>query len=321
MNLKTTPAPAPALAQPRLMQPCRESQVEHDMLRKDGARVTVEAHGQTVDIAGRRVRFTTVRDITRHKQVEELLQSQARHLEKLVQERTARLQEAVAEMEAFSYSIAHDLRAPLRAMHGYAELLLEENCLDETNLQARDFLQRIISAASRMDALILDALNYSKLARGEMPLEPVDTGALLCDIVESYPNLQPHKERLELQGHFPLVLANQAALTQCFSNLLDNAVKFVVPGTKPHVRVRAEKRQDRVRLWFEDNGIGIPKGREKELFQLFKQIDTAHGGTGVGLAIVRKAAERMGGHVGVESEPGKGSRFWLELAEAPGVQP
>jgi len=150
-----------------------------------------------------------------------------------------------------------------------------------------------------------------------MRLEPTDAAALLRGIIQSYPSMQPPKALIGLEGKIPRILGNEAGLTQCFSNLLDNAVKFVQPGTVPEVRVRAETREAFVRLWFEDNGIGIPKQAQGKLFLMFQRATTQFDGTGVGLALVKKVAERMGGKVGVESEPGKGSRFWLDLRLAP----
>jgi signal transduction histidine kinase len=168
-----------------------------------------------------------------------------------------------------------------------------------------------------MDRLITDALQFSKAGRREMRLEPTDAAALLVGIIQSYPSMQPPKALIGLEGKIPRVLGNEAGLTQCFSNLLDNAVKFVQPGKVPEVRVRAETREAFVRLWFEDNGIGIPKQAQGKLFLMFQRATTEFEGTGVGLALVKKVAERMGGKVGVESEPGKGSRFWLDLRPVP----
>ena len=111
------------------------------------------------------------------------------------------------------------------------------------------------------------------------------------------------------------VLGHEALATQCLSNLLDNAVKFVAPGVHPQVRVWTEPRANRVRVWVEDNGIGVSKEYHERIFRMFERLhaNERYPGTGIGLAIVRKAVERMGGQAGVESEPGKGSRFWLDL--------
>jgi signal transduction histidine kinase len=236
-------------------------------------------------------------------------------LEAQVKVRTRELQEMVHELEHFSYTITHDLRAPLRAMHGFAGVLQEE-CLDALNESGREYLQRIATAARRMDQLITDALNYSKAVRQELAMTPVDAVGLLRGIIQSYPMFQPPKSRIEMSDGIPAVLANEAGLTQCFSNLLDNAVKFVAPGAVPHVRIRAEERDEAVRLWFEDNGIGIAPAMRPRMFQMFQRGSKEYDGTGIGLALVRKVAERMGGKVGFESAPGQGSRFWLDLKPA-----
>ncbi|MDO8544574.1 MAG: response regulator [Opitutaceae bacterium] len=226
----------------------------------------------------------------------------------------AQLRELVEELEAFSYTIAHDLRAPLRAMLGFSSVLIADHTaqLDDS---AREYLRRIAASAGRMDLLIVDVLNYTKVARGELELRSVDVERLLHDVIATYPALDHAGAGISVEGPLPRVLANEAALTQVFSNLLENAVKFVAPGVRPRVRVWGAEAGGRVRLWFEDNGIGIPKDAQARLFNMFVRMNRAerYEGTGIGLAIVRKAVERMGGTVGLESEEGKGSRFWVEL--------
>lgn len=236
-------------------------------------------------------------------------------LERLVNARTHELQELVNELEHFSYTITHDLRAPLRAMTGFASLLAEESggVLDAGG---REYLNRIITAAGRMDRLITDALSYSQVVRHEMPLQTIDVGRLLAGMIDSYPIFQEPKARIEIAADLPRVQGNEAGLTQCFSNLLGNAVKFVAPGTVPQVRIRAERRGDRVRFWCEDNGIGIPVELQSRVFVMFQRLSKDYEGTGIGLTLVKKVVERMGGTVGLESEAGQGSRFWVELKAA-----
>jgi len=244
------------------------------------------------------------------RRLHEALAETNNNLERLVEDRTAQLREMVDELEHFSYSITHDMRAPLRAMQGFCELLVA-NQLDEAS--RRDFLNRIITAAGRMDRLITDALSYSRSVRQELPLRPVDTRKLLKGMIESYPEFQPPGARIEVADDLPTVFANEAGLTQCFSNLLNNAVKFVEQRQQPHVRVRGEYLDGVARIWFEDNGIGIPRELAPRMFGMFQRGSRQYEGNGIGLALVRKVTERMGGKVGVESEPGKGSRFWVEL--------
>lgn len=245
------------------------------------------------------------------------LQQHAANLENTVQERTEKLRETAQELEAFSYSIAHDMRAPLRAMTGFSDILLASHAA-QINETGREYLQHIAGAARRMDALIVDILNYSKVVRGELKMKPVDVEALIREITTTYPALQADRADIAVQSPLPRVLANGAALTQVVSNLLGNAVKFVAPGVRPSVRVRGEEDGGFVRLWFEDNGIGIPKNSQARLFQIFTRLHAPdeYEGTGIGLAIVRKAAERMGGSAGVESEEGQGSRVWVRLQHA-----
>jgi PAS domain S-box-containing protein len=288
---------------------------------------------------------TLAEALERHR-LESELQGHATDLEQQVQERTARLRETVAELEGFSYSLVHDMRAPLRAMLTYASVLeLEAG----PRLQPGDaeLLRRIKVAAQRMDALIIDSLNYSRILREELPLGPVNLGALLRGMVETYPNLQPPGAEISLEVGDLVVHSNESALTQVFSNLLGNAVKFVAPGVKPRVRVWAEpctayppempqpvaptpQAQGHpgsgsgpggcgfVTVCIQDNGIGIPQHAQEKIFAMFQRMHRAgeYPGTGIGLALVRKSLERTGGYISLQSEPEAGSRFCVHLALA-----
>jgi PAS domain S-box-containing protein len=255
------------------------------------------------------------REITERKRAEEALERANEELERKVRERTARLEEVVSELEHFSYTITHDMRAPLRAMQGFGAMLLD-SCHSCPHPERPELVTRIIRSSERMDKLITDALSYGKVIREELPLEPISVELLLRGILESYPDFQPPKAEIQIAGSIPPVMGNEAALTQCFSNLLGNAVKFVEPGRIPRVTVRAEKLDDRVRIWVEDNGIGIPKEYQDQMFGMFQKLNNNREGTGIGLALVSKVVSRMGGKLGVESELGQGSRFWIEVKAA-----
>jgi signal transduction histidine kinase len=221
-------------------------------------------------------------------------------------------------MEEFSYSVSHDLRSPVRAMRGYAEVVLADYGprLDE---EGRELLGRIQRNGLRMDRLIQDLLTYTRLARRDIKMDVVSLDRLVREVVQHYPEMSPAVATIEIRGTLPEVLAHEPSLLQVVSNLLSNAVKFVAPGTRPSVQVRSETTKERVRLWFEDNGVGIPPEGQHRLFGLFERVhvDGNFEGTGIGLAIVRKAVQRMNGAVGVISDGKSGSRFWIELP-APG---
>jgi PAS domain S-box-containing protein len=249
-------------------------------------------------------------DVTARKEAEA-------ELEKVVAERTTKLQELIEDLEHFSYTITHDMRAPLRAMRGFAELATLT--FDKNEEDARELLRKVSASAERMDALIRDALNYSQSVRQVLPLKDVDTGALVRGMLDSYPELQPSRAHIRVEGHLPVVIGNEAGLTQCFSNLLENAVKFVKEGQRPDVRVWGEEREGWARIWVADNGIGISGDMLPRVFDMYSRGSNSYEGTGVGLALVRKVAQRMGGRVGVESEEGSGSRFWIELKNGEGL--
>ncbi|HKQ36897.1 MAG TPA: ATP-binding protein [Verrucomicrobiae bacterium] len=233
---------------------------------------------------------------------------------KALDERTAKLRDAVGELDKISYSMIHDMRAPLRAISNFGSMVME-NELERLSPESREYLARMKGAALRMDRLLCDVLHYNGIVRSDVPLNPVNTTALLHEIVQTYPVLQNAK--ISLPAELPAVQGNEALLTQCFSNLLVNAVKFVRPGNVPEVRVTAERTAgDRVRISIEDNGIGIAPEFHERVFGIFERGSASEEGTGIGLAIVRKAVERMRGRVGLISERGQGSRFWVELNAA-----
>jgi signal transduction histidine kinase len=261
------------------------------------------------------------RELEEHKNAEQQLrQAQAalkntnEQLEIRVKERTASLEEAVSQMEEFSYSVSHDLRAPLRAMSAYAEALLQEygGKLDET---AQGYLQRIRRNSQRMEKLTHDVLTYSRVARSEVIVTRVNTEGLLDDLIAQYSNLQVPNATITVERPLADVVAHEVSLGQALTNLLTNAVKFVKPGVHPAIRVRTEANGKRVRIWIEDNGVGIDPAQHERIFKMFERLNPKAGydGTGIGLAIVRKAVEKMGGDVGLKSDGKCGSQFWIEL--------
>lgn len=251
-----------------------------------------------------------VRDLLRER--EDLLAS----LEQRVEERTAKLREANAELEAFSYSVSHDLRAPLRSMESYARILCEDHAasLDE---EGRHYAHRIMKNAAKMDRLMVDVLTMSRISRSELDLSPIDLDALVEEVIDQYPDLAAVHKQIHLERPLGRVIADHSSLVQCFSNLLQNAFKFVPADRTAEVRVSSVVEAAFVTISVADNGIGIEPAMHERIFGMFERASPAHvPGTGIGLAIVKKAVDRMGGSVGVESQPDQGARFWLRLPRA-----
>jgi len=257
------------------------------------------------------------KELAERKRAEQELARINRELEARVEERTASLKQALAQMEEFSYSVSHDLRAPARAMQGFAQTLLEDHgkSLDESG---RKHLDIIISSAQRMDRLIQDILAYSRVGRNEAAFRTVELDSFVRELIKQSPELVTRQAQIQIEGKLPDVLGHSSSIGQVVSNLLNNAAKFVKPGVQPAVKIRAERFNGTARIWFEDNGIGIRPTHQNKLFGLFARVHTDgdYEGTGIGLAIVRKAVDKMGGRVGVESDGVTGSKFWIELPAA-----
>jgi PAS domain S-box-containing protein len=281
--------------------------------RKDHTRFY--ASGMTTalkDAAGRVIGFSKVlRDDTEKKQATELL-------EKTVAERTADLRASNEQLEAFVYSIAHDLRAPVRSMTGYSQMLIDDyaSALDATG---QHMLKRIQNSSEFMDKLLVDLLAYGRTARLALEISPVEveraweTALLQCAI-----QIEQSNARVETIKPLPTLLAHEGTLAQILANLLSNALKFVSPDVQPQILFWTEERPGTVRLWVQDNGIGIPAHQHDRVFRVFERLHgSRYVGTGIGLSIVRKGAERMNGHVGFESAPGEGTRFWIDLPALP----
>jgi PAS domain S-box-containing protein len=225
------------------------------------------------------------------------------------------LQQANDELQAFAYSVSHDLRAPLRTMQGFAHALVQ-NFGASLDPEAEDYARRIIASGKQSEKLIGDLLAYSRLSFEELKLQPVDLNEVVTSAREQVDaDLAEANAHLEIADSLPQVRGHQTTLVQVIANLLSNAVKFVEEGKRPEVRITSEESEGRVRLWVEDNGIGIRRDQWERVFKVFERLQEGESrpGTGIGLAIVRRGMERIGGRTGVESEEGKGSRFWIEL--------
>lgn len=291
---------------------------EIKIVTRSGKTKWLDLTGTPIEYEGEPAVIGTAFDITESKIVEEELEIHKEHLEELVEQRTSQLIEKNRELETFAYSVSHDLRAPLRAMQGFSQALTEDYAdkLDENGVE---YCDRINESAKRMDRLIQDLLVYSRLSQREIEYEALELDVMLK---EAKKNLESQIEtsgaRISIDQATHEVIGHPTTLILVLENLLGNAIKFVEDGQTPEITARSEVRGKNVRLWIEDNGIGIDNKYMDKIFLVFERL---HGkgkyhGTGIGLAIVKKGMERMEGGVGVRSEKGKGSSFWIELPNA-----
>jgi PAS domain S-box-containing protein len=257
-------------------------------------------------------------NITELKEMQLQLQELNAGLENRIIERTAELNDSIHSLEGICYSIAHDLRAPARAMDGFATALLED-CGENLSPEGGEYARRIILASRRMNELIEDLLAYGQLLHREVPCRAVDLNAIARQVLQDLAlEMELTGANVRVAPNLPIVLAHEIVLRQALLNLVSNAIKFVAEGVKPEVRIWAETREAAVRVWIDDNGIGIDAQHQERIFRVFERLHCAdkYSGTGIGLALVKKGVERMKGCVGVEPGLTQGSRFWIELPQA-----
>ena len=242
-----------------------------------------------------------------------------RQANETLEERAKLLSLANRELESFCYTIAHDLRAPLRAMEGMTALLIEEHA-EKLDQSALDYGHRIRTAASRMDQMIQELLAYSRLSLMAIQSQPVRLSRVVKDVLTQMAwDLEQCKAKVTAKKSSHEVTGNYAIIVQVLANLISNALKFVDPGKTPEIKIYDEVRDGMIRVSVEDNGIGIAKEHQDRIFRIFERLHGRenYAGTGIGLAIVEKAVTRMNGRVGLESEIGRGSKFWFELPVSP----
>jgi light-regulated signal transduction histidine kinase (bacteriophytochrome) len=291
-------------------------------------------------------------DITERKQTEEALREHREHLEELVAERTAQLNDRVAEverlnraltnlledlqvtnryledttdklkeankeLESFAYAVSHDLKAPLRAINGFAQIISRRHRAD-LNEEAQHYFDNIVEAGAQMDALIDDLLRYSRLGRTAVRIRPVPLGDIFHQLARDLAGRVADtgaQLNLPVADDLPVVMGDPTLLIQIFSNLLNNALIYYRPGTQPQVKVSWQVEHDRVTVSVADNGVGIAPEYHDKVFDVFQRLHShaEYPGTGIGLAIVKKVTDILGGEVGVESAVGEGSSFSVTL--------
>lgn len=263
-----------------------------------------------------------VEDTTQRRLAEDQLESLNVELEQRIAMRTQELAAKSQELETFAYAVAHDLKAPLRGVDGYSRLLLR-NQLDALNEDGRAILYNVRSAVQQMNQMIDDLLAYSRFEGRALNVDYVDLTALIETIVAERKNaLIDGRIDLHVKLGCSQVAVDADGLAQALRNLIDNAIKFSAGVERPEVEIGTENTGDSCRIWVRDNGIGFDMQFHDRIFEVFQRLHAAeeYAGTGIGLALVRKAVRRMGGEVWAESKRGEGATFYLDFPHGTNLQ-
>lgn len=277
---------------------------EHRLLRKDGSAITVETRAKRFEKDGHRFLVTAIRDITERKKAEMILQ-----------ERTAQLENANKELESFSYSVSHDLKAPLRAIDGYSKILLRKYG-DKFDEDVVNKLSSIRNNVVRMGQLIEDLLSFSGVIRKSMKLSEINMGNMADSIWKEIQAANPERKELHVRiKHLQPVIGDCSLIKQVFYNLLSNAAKFVKGRNPGMIEISSYNLDDEIVYYVKDNGVGFDMRYYDKLFNVFQRLhsEDEYDGTGVGLAIVQRIIQRHGGRVWAEAETDKGATFYFTL--------
>lgn len=285
---------------------------ETEHISKFGEVFPVEALTSHVVFEGVEYSCAILRDISERKRAEEKFRDLNRTLEQRVIDRTTELQQTVREMEAFAYSISHDLRAPLRAINGFSQMLMETEH-EQLSVPGRTLLDRIVKNSNRMGDLIDDILEYSRSSRSKLNKQTVDMELLAQSVLREQQEFHPRAQvRI---GSLPKVEGDNTMLRQILANLVDNALKYSAKQETPEVEIGAVAGESETLFYVKDNGAGFDMTYAGKLFGVFQRLhkESEFPGTGVGLAIVKRLVERHGGRVWAEAAPNGGACFYFTL--------
>ena len=301
----------------RLLQHGYSGLYEKEYIRKGGGVFPVELQSYAVldEDGDLTYLWGIARDVTERRQAEEEIRKLNEDLEQRVRERTAKLEIANKDLEAFAYTVSHDLRAPLRAIAGFSQIVARRH-RSSLNEEGRRYVDNVVKATAQMDRLINDLLSYSRIGRRAVNRESVSIRELVAQVAENLSDrISETTAELIIPEEMPVVDGDWTLLTQIFSNLLDNALLYVSDDVPPKIEVGGCIESDFVVLTVTDNGIGIAPEYHDKIFNIFQRLhgQEAYPGTGIGLALVKKSVQILGGDVWVESSVGHGSMFSVRL--------
>ena len=284
---------------------------EYKITCKDGSKCICEIYATFL----KKNLIVTFNDITRQKNFENELKKHQEHLEKLVEKRTIAVKKKNKELEMFTYSVSHDLKAPLRGIDGYSRLLVEEYA-DKLDEEGLFFLNNVRQGTTQMNKLIEDLLAYSRMERKDLHLTAIDLKSLIENLVDQRTHdIEQCRIEVTVDLPFQTIESDPETLRQVLANYLDNAIKYSKKDTAGTVTIGGRQDDDYWTVWVKDSGIGFDPKYLDRIFEIFQRLHRVedYPGTGVGLAIVRKAVERIGGRVRADSTPGKGATFYLDI--------